>query len=428
MKRDDTYDEFDDFLKGKFSGHTLQPSSELWENLNGKIATRGVVSMNKYRKLKIAFYSSVASIAALVLIFGAFYFDKPIQKDELVTNSGVPSTSNIAISSSVISTNEQARKTLEMPTRKKNNGLILTTVNNNQRNKPELTTGFTPTTEPNCSTIDFLVSHEAEPLQNNVANLSLASVFSEISTKGRDINFELSTDTTLENNILIEKKTCNKWNWELFALPQVTSQIFRNSTEENKNTAAFTFSGGTAIGYKLTPRITISTGINAAQYKQSLKIDPSAFTSLSGDFVQTTTIIGDATLNYPQSQHSKEKEPIDASANLWYGELPLKIGYRLFPKIELESSLFYRRLLSTQMDFRTDDDVQEISMEIIEGLRNNNFGISLGVNCQPAISKNITLKAGTEATYQFSSINRISSQKIYPFSLGLKVSLAFANL
>ena len=82
MKNENGHNELDKFLRETFEGHTIEPDAELWKGIEQRFAPK-VVPMQKYSRLKLAFYGSAAVIAGLLFMLVFFRNESPKQNDDL---------------------------------------------------------------------------------------------------------------------------------------------------------------------------------------------------------------------------------------------------------------------------------------------------------------------------------------------------------
>ncbi|MFA9392496.1 MAG: hypothetical protein ACERKD_21980 [Prolixibacteraceae bacterium] len=492
---EENYNEIDDLLKEKFADHTMEPSKELWTKVAVKLASRSVVSFQKYRKLKIAMYGSAATFTGVILVLLASHFNlfQPIQEAEVLCS---PSKNENKIEEST--TNEETPTTIKpsnkaleivIPTKKENtvirsnkieeNENIANTnfqfinsnkASNNERVESQLQENTPLSNSPALADVSTMnaktrntnsgtsetPSNENSQLAvinqqtNRIEEIIPSKVLVEMKNKKEELNSDLLepqqnnvANNQITNDIIsptkASKSHLKQLEWEFFGSPQYASHNIDNGNQNQQinadgqfkddlNDAAFTWCAGALVNVPLSKNFYISTGISFSQYKQQMILNRDNFIALNNNQYSFNSSAGILQLDYSGDNILTNPDIIRSNLNFSYVEIPLSTVFQLNEKYSLEGGLFYRRLMNTGIDFKTNNELEDLTFSSISRIQKNNVGVLTGVHFQKDLTKQLTLKIGAEAKYQCSAINTSTIQKLYPWSIGLKAALVFSRL
>ena len=420
----------DDFFKNRIDGLKVDPSDEVWKNIESQF-----FKSRSTRNKSILLWA----LALILLSLGVgsfFYISNKSKTTEIISNTQndinqikvtIPMTNEeLDIASDDIVNTELHEKSTQL----KNEAIIIVDSETILDNNEIVNTVYNTNSKPYSITNEILSLEENYHLR--ITPLS-NKMYSDLNNNIQPSIIQQPEIITL--NEYIEKR--NKRHMYTGASASAAITYYPTSTDQ------LSWSTDLIYGYKLN-HIYIETGIGFQKMKEQgvFQIDYRTSDSVgyynkvlsfavNPDNPNEITYNTKSTTVYDSVDHFLLQSPI-YSYN--YLVVPLKVGYKfmVFPKfsVSAETGIIYSLLNKTETPNITYDDP---NTNLI-GIQNNtpsrvehNFRIHAAIRLNYSISRTISIVAQPEFTKYLNSINEKSptSNKVKPYTMGVKFGILF---
>lgn len=458
-------DEFDNFFKKKYAKDTIEPSRELWENIENKMKFNSI-STNKQNilKLKIAVTTLAVALIGVMIFFGIALQNSNTQKTETINFNENTHASNkealnllplknkdtLTVTSDVVSDNIQetkSNKDIKINTKKDNylKNKIIVDYRDSIMDNPFIVENK----KPEIKNIDYIPTHNINDVLGNDTLVNTQFIFpnnnienndkpnnNEISVIGTQNNEVKNDDTPNEENMRKEEE--NRFSIELSITPHYSYRTLYNNASyydpdlgkayfNSREKPNISFSAGFQLIYKLNERWKINIGAAYSQYSQKMRI--SSFDLKTDNqnryYIYTSIGINDLTIN--SSEPVSNVDFLKSHIIYSFINIPLTAEYKLTDKFFITGGINYIFLFAKNINWQAEDYNGNFSTTTnnVTGLKTSNFSFMLGAGYVKSIGQNFSLIINPHYTSFMTSITNEMPVKTYPYSFGLKLGLRY---
>ena len=444
MKNEKKHNELDEFLRESFEEHTIEPAPELWQGIEQQLAPK-VVPIQKYSRLKLAFYSSAVVIAGLIIALVFFKNDTPKQnvdvKKELVEKHSEPESIPSTEKKIFASVKPFIPKTIASKPVQSENPV------NSSKNNPDIF--LSEIVLIDIEDLDFFFRPEKEELRNSVPEKK--SETDKTSKPGNKNNKPTHASKQSKSKHISAKKYYAQQSKgknqpgifsDKFDLKAIVTPTFSSHTLNNVQNVAvdfdqkyfkeienprFVVNFGVELSYRINQHWNIYSGVKISNYSFGNQADKNHYEILSPTQVNIPSSAGTLLVNGDRIGELPADYRFMTRVKLLYLDIPLVARYHFKPDFYFDAGLKYSYLLADNTKGRISDNDTKISYDKIEGLQKNNFGIILGTGMQHTTKSGIRFELGPEFCYNFNNLNPSNSVISKPLSIGFRTGIFFGR-
>ncbi len=467
MSNSNEHNELDQFLRDKFEGHTIEPTEELWEGIEQQFAPR-VISIHKYSRLKIVLYSSAVVIAGLIVML--FHSKNEKSNLPIISNKGIveklPETKTVPSENKVFEnpvnsmSPENLIKNKSLTETRKGTERISKT--KNQGNTPldimENVNGNTPYNltqihSIRVNNIGFLYQYKPESLRASTLPVKKTEIREARKPAHSNFKFHRAVNPLRPRHISAKRYYAQKSkNKELIKLgkffdnfdlranvsPMLTTRSLNNlqnvsdmdydrefydETESNR----VLVNGGLELAYNINPHWEIYSGIKLSRYAQKIQNAQDRYLIISSDQVIIPSSAGNIIVNGNNIGQLPAQSLFKTKIKLQFLEIPLIARYHLNQNFYFDAGLKYGCLLADKTSVSLNDKNVDFSVEKINGLKKNNFGLVLGIGLDHVTRAGIRFELGPEINLGFNNLNPTAGVVSKSVSFGIRTGIFFGK-
>lgn len=279
---------------------------------------------------------------------------------------------------------------------------------------------------------------------------NLDSVITQNADSSLVIANTIKPDTVNQNNntplVIQPNEKVSRLSLMALFSPDYSSRILMNgnnsitSSYNKEETPMFAFKSGVKIGYDLSDKWNIQLGatysyIELKSKPTNLNIDSSSIDNIRYSYATSSGIVSFSSEDFKEDDagsfsSNKVYSSYSAKEKIQFINIPALVRYRFFNK---KISAYFiggvtaNFIISKQvkLDVLNEPGSLTVNTNKISGLRKMNGGILLGVEWHYNFYKEFSVMLAPTATGSFTSINKNTAVKSYPFSLGIAVGLMY---
>jgi len=463
MKNENGHNELDKFLRESFEGHSVEPDAELWQGIEQRFAPK-VVPMQKYSRLKLAFYGSAVVIAGLIFMLVFFRNETPKQNDDIKNElvekhtemESTPSKEKEAfIAEKFVTPKTAADKAVHSETEKRVKQIVSTQqIQNIPENIANLSENETDIFLSEIKSIeiedfDFSRHPEKEELQNFVPEKKSETV--KTSKPANKNNKSTHTSKQSKSKPISAKKYYAQQSKgknkpgifsDRFDLKAIVTPTFSSNTLNNVQNVAvdfdqkyfkeienprFVINFGVELSYRINQHWNIYSGVKISNYSFGNQADKSHYEILSTNQVNIPSSAGNLLVNGDRIGELPTQYKFKTQVKLLYFDIPLVARYHFKPDFYFDAGLKYSYLLTDNTKGRIADNDTKIKYYKISGLQKSNFGMILGTGFEHTTKSGIRFELGPEFCLNFNNLNPKSNVISKPLSIGFRAGLFFGR-
>ncbi len=463
MKNENGNNELDKFLRESFEGHSIEPDAELWQGIEQRFAPK-VVPMQKYSRLKLAFYGSAVVIAGLIFTL-VFFRNEPSKQNDDIKNELVekqieiestPSKEKEAFVAEKLLNQKSAVEKQVHPQAKKQTKQIEATqqFQSNLENITNLIENETDIFLAEIKSIeiedfDFSRLPENKELQNFVPEKKSETV--KTSKPGNKNNKPTRASKQSKSKPISAKKYYAQQSKgknqpgifsDRFDLKAIVTPTFSSHTLNNVQNVVvdfdqkyfkeienprFVVNFGLELSYRINQHWNIYSGAKIFNYSFSNQADKSRYEILSTNLVNIPSSAGNLLVNGDRIGELPTQYKFKTQVKLLYFDIPLVARYHFKPDFYFDAGLKYSYLLANNTKGRIADNDTKIKYDKITGLQKNNFGMILGTGFEHTTKSGIRFELGPEFCFNFNNLNPKNSVITKPISAGIRTGIYFGR-
>ncbi len=447
---------FDDLLRSKYENEQTTPPKVLWENIRSSLG-EGNSHVSVWTKAYLV-WSSPIIIVITVLVIAFFTILFLTKKPSYNSNE---KTAEIKIQKTTEKKKELAKNTVAWNHNRKRKVTLKT------HSKAELNTLVIPVQkQPANSSVQVLSkssesgiiqSQHKQTVKNRIVHpqlkpLNAKSLPQYQLLQPENGQFELPTNAlplehspVLNNDINNKKKGLKTKNLstnnhrvciKVFFNPEFSFRYLSNNLTyayadynkayfDKRDLYGLTYSYGFNVAYRFSPHFSIKTGVVMAPY--SIRFSTERFSAINNGESLIYTSSGIAKVVIHSSDTILSSTLLKSSINLYYLQLPVGVQYKISNYFSIDASLFFELLTSHNLNWKAENYQGEIdiSTENIKDINKFTMGMTLEVEYEKSIYKNLYFSISPNFSMHILSINNKNTVKSYPYSLGLQIGIKY---
>ena len=477
---------FDDFIKNKYEGHTSSPPEAYWNEIESRLNAPKKINFKKhFTSYWIPYAAATAFLIAVSAYFvftenhpntlqysysadqaqagksKTLHYSDTTEKTESISNNSVKTNREFsAMVKPVLSKqteiikltkNKEGLKTQKeqkyihtesgstngdnsnLPTNKTSSLASTTLKNTEQVNKTIAIQAIKDTSRMDISPVP---ETDSKPV-NTIAltdNADYKLVFDTISPSGLPPDNFNSIEVQPNKTRLGLKK---RLSFEMFFTPGYTFRtVSDNRTNYNpeynkayfdkRDKGTFTFAAGMLMDVKASDKISLSTGVTYSQYSQGFTTESFHLNYTDSQNAWLYTSTGDLYFKIISTDSISQNDILRSSIRFSYINIPLIVKYRFAKNYYVDAGLSLNLLINQSFNLRAENFDGEFDATPISDLERSNFILNLGIGREFTLRNKFSLVINPGINLYLTSINNDATVKSYPFTIGLQAGLKYS--
>jgi hypothetical protein len=477
--------EFDDLLRKRYEGHTIEPDRTLWEGINTRLYQKKIDrNIHKVRQLKIAI-SAIAAILAGVIVYS--WIRTKENKNETQIISEVPVISSPDENNNLLKSDFNDKipgeKSVEFnQTAKEIKSVVIkeTPVSSAQFIKSIPDSSYNRTvllTSSEFHDTSSIKNHQIQPFTgikipdyiqtcsikikelevSVLPGLIMSNINKSTATRGTDLNdikgipvksnkhelilsdvgrgydqpVEGASADNGRNNFpfFIEGNVTPELSYRVlsvntkYSLPDYGKSYFNKAERPD-----FTFSAGISGGFSITDKLILRSGVYYSRYSFKLKTEGFNLINTGSNGYLAYTSSGQVNITLISSDSLSKESFIRSSVNFSFINVPVIAEFRFRNNYFLNVGLNLNMLVGQNMNWQAQDydgNFSDTAADPIDGIEFGSLSMTVGLGKEKYITRQLSVLINPSVRINLTTLNNVAPVKSYPYSLGLNAGLRY---